>query len=106
MKTRVHQERIEREEYDSFVLGGDVGGTNTNIGVAGAKAGKTTLLYSAHFESRRLSSLAPAIREALDYGMDRYGIEVGRASSASRVPSQTPERRSRRTSPGRWTPRR
>jgi glucokinase len=78
MKTRVHQERIEREEYDSFVLGGDVGGTNTNIGVAGAKAGKTTLLYSAHFESRRLSSLAPAIREALDYGMDRYGIEVGR----------------------------
>jgi glucokinase len=78
MKTRIHQREIKTEEYDGFVLGGDVGGTHTNIGVAGAKGGEATLLYSAHFNSQKLPSLAPAMREALDYGRDRYGIEVDR----------------------------
>jgi len=78
MKTRIHQQNIEPEEYDGFVLGGDVGGTHTNIGVAGAKGGEATLLYSAHFESRKLTSLVPAMREALDYGREKYGIGVNR----------------------------
>jgi len=78
MKTRIHQQKIQPEEYDGFVLGGDVGGTHTNIGVAGAKNGKATLLYSAHFESRKLTSLVPAMRESLDYGRGKYGIEVDR----------------------------
>ncbi len=78
MKTRIHQREVKTEEYDGFVLGGDVGGTHTNIAVAGEKDGAATLFYSAHFESRKLTSLVPAIREALDYGRNRYGIEVDR----------------------------
>jgi glucokinase len=78
MKTRIHQREVKPEEYDGFVLGGDVGGTHTNIAVAGAKAGKATLICSAHFESRKLTSLVPAIREILDYGRENYGIEVDR----------------------------
>lgn len=77
MKTRIHQTEFEVGQFDGFVLGGDVGGTNTNIAVAGVRDGKASLLYSAHFESRRLFSLVPAIREALDYGREKYGIEVG-----------------------------
>ncbi|MDF0590446.1 glucokinase [Candidatus Methanocrinis natronophilus] len=76
MKTRIHRPDFDVGQFDGFVLGGDVGGTNTNIGVAGVKDGKATLLYSAHFESRRLFSLVPAIREALDYGRDMYAIDV------------------------------
>lgn len=78
MKTRIHQQKIGTEEYEGFVLGGDVGGTNTNIAVAGRDDGEATLLYSAHFESRKLTSLAPAIRETLEYGRERCGIEVDR----------------------------
>ena len=78
MKTRIHHPKMDKAEYDGFVVGGDVGGTHTNIGVAGAKAGKATLLYSASFESRKLTSLVPAIREALDYGRERCGIEADR----------------------------
>ncbi|HRW83764.1 MAG: glucokinase [Methanothrix sp.] len=69
---------MKTEEYDGFVLGGDVGGTNTNIAVAGEKDGEATLIYSAHFESRKLASLVPAIRVALEYGRENYGIEVDR----------------------------
>ncbi len=78
MKTRIHQREIKTEEYDGFVLGGDVGGTHTNIAIAGAKGGEATLLYSAHFESQKLISLTPAIRQTLEYGRERYGIEVDR----------------------------
>jgi glucokinase len=78
MKARIHQREVKPEEYDGFVLGGDVGGTHTNIGVAGARDGKATLIYSAHFDSRKLSSLVPAITQALEYGRNKYGIEVDR----------------------------
>ncbi len=78
MKTRIHQREVKPEKYDGFVIGGDVGGTHTNIAVAGAKDGTATLLYSAHFDSRKLKSLVPALREALDYGRESYGIEVDR----------------------------
>ena len=77
-KTRIHKREIDKGEYDGFVLGGDVGGTHTNIAIAGTKDGETTLLYSAHFESQKLASLVPAIRQALEYGRERYGIEVDR----------------------------
>jgi len=78
MNTRIHKLKIDKDEYDGFVLGGDVGGTHTNIAIAGAKGGIATLLYSAHFESQKLPSLIPAIREALDYGREEYGIEMDR----------------------------
>lgn len=76
MKTKIHKQKIEPGEYDGFVLGGDVGGTHTNIAVAGVRDGKATLLYSAHFESRKLTSLVPAMRETLDYSREKFGVKV------------------------------
>ena len=78
MKTRIHKREIETGEYDGFVLGGDVGGTHTNIAIAGTKDGEATLFYSVQFESQKLGSLIPAIRQALEYGREKYGIEVDR----------------------------
>jgi len=92
MKTRIHQLEFDVGQFDGFVLGGDVGGTNTNIGVAGVRDGKATLLYSAHFESRRLFSLVPAIREALDYGREKYAIDVDRGVVGVAGPVSGPER--------------
>ena len=92
MKTRIHQPDFDVGQFEGFVLGGDVGGTNTNIAVAGVRAGKATLLYSAHFESRSLSSLLPAIREALDYGRDMYAIDVCRGVVGVAGPVTDPQR--------------
>jgi glucokinase len=78
METRIHQQYVKTEEYDGFVLGGDVGGTHTNIAVAGEKDGEATLIYSTHFDSRKLTSLIPAMREALEYGRENYSIEADR----------------------------
>ena len=78
MGIRIHKENIGKEDYELFVLGGDVGGTHTNIAVAGVKNDDITLLYSAHFESQKLDSLAPAVRQTLEYGRDKYGIKVER----------------------------
>ena len=44
MKTRIHQPDFDVGQFEGFVLGGDVGGTNTNIAVAGVREGKETLL--------------------------------------------------------------
>lgn len=92
MKTRIHRPDFDVGQFEGFVLGGDVGGTNTNIAVAGVREGKAALLYSAHFESRSLSSLLPAIREALDYGREKYGIEVGRGVVGVAGPVTDPRR--------------
>jgi len=78
MDIRTHKEYIGKEDYEIFVLGGDVGGTHTNIAVAGVKNDDINLLYSAHFESQKLDSLAPAVQQTLEYGRDKYGINAKR----------------------------
>jgi glucokinase len=76
MKIRTYIDNINREDYESFVIGGDIGGTHTNLAVAGVKNEKTVVLFSTHFDSQKLDSLVPAIQETLEYGMKNYEIEV------------------------------
>ena len=76
MKIRTYIDKINREDYESFVIGGDIGGTHTNLAVAGVKNEKTVVLFSTHFDSQKLDSLVPAIQETLEYGRKNYEIEV------------------------------
>jgi len=62
--------------YSSFVLGGDIGGTNTNFGIMGIRDGKPVLLFSLHFETRRLKSVIPAVKSAVNYAKQNYAITV------------------------------
>ncbi|MBN1322461.1 MAG: glucokinase [Methanotrichaceae archaeon] len=78
---------ISKGDYASYVLGVDIGGTHTNLGVAGVASGKATLLYSTHFQSQELSSLIPAIRGTLNIGGDRWGIEVKRGCAGGAGPA-------------------
>ncbi len=75
-KLRIHTEPIKEEDYAYFVLGGDIGGTHTNLAVAGVRERKPVLLYSMHFESPELSSLTVAIEETLAYARQNYGIRI------------------------------
>jgi len=63
-------------EYSSYVLGGDLGGTNTKLGIAGIKEGKTVPLFLARFKTQEIDSLVPAIEETLDYARKKHGIEL------------------------------
>lgn len=52
-------------EFDRLVLAGDIGGTNTNLGLVGYKGGKFTLILETVFPSGSISGLAEPIRETL-----------------------------------------
>ena len=52
---RTFKERSSETEFLSYELGADIGGTNTNIGIAGIKNSKPVLLFSLKFKSQELS---------------------------------------------------
>ena len=67
------------KKYDYYVLGGDVGGTNTHLAIAGIKNNKPELVYQKHFESQNLKSLVPAVKEVLQYAFDTYKVNISLA---------------------------
>lgn len=70
-------EEMLNENYPSYVLGIDMGGTNTNFAFAGVKNSRPDLLFSLNFKSKELNSLFPAIENTLSYAKNNYDIEVG-----------------------------
>lgn len=69
----------DEKDFISYVLGIDIGGTNTNLGVAGIRNKRPTLLFSLNFKSQELPSLVPAIKDALNYAKDKYNVEIKNA---------------------------
>jgi len=55
---RYHKKNIK--SYKGFVLGADIGGTNSNIGVFGIEK-EPELLFSLHFKSQELNSIMPPL---------------------------------------------
>jgi len=55
-----YEKKINKDDFSSYVLGADIGGTNTNLGVAGIKNNRPTLLFSINFKSQELNSLTLA----------------------------------------------
>ena len=65
-----------KEKFSNYVLGVDIGGTNTNLGIAGVKNSKPVLLFSHNYKSKKLDSLVPAVENTLTYSKKNYDIEV------------------------------
>ena len=63
-----------KDSFQTYVLGIDIGGTNTNIGIAGIENSKTFLLFSLNFKSQQLNSIIPAINKTLKYCSEKYNI--------------------------------
>ena len=74
--------RFKEREYSSFILGADAGGTNTSIGIFGAKNKLPVLLLSFHFKSMDLKGLDCAINKVLDCASTQYNINAGRGCIA------------------------
>ena len=63
-------------QFSSYVLGIDVGGTNTNCAIAGIQNSELNLLFSLNFKSKEINSLTSVINEAIHYVKNKYGVEV------------------------------
>jgi glucokinase len=71
--------------YSKFVLGGDIGGTNTILAIAGVKKKKIDLLFILYFQSQKLRSLIPALNKTLALASEK-GIRVSDACIAGAGP--------------------
>lgn len=74
--------KFNKNSYNSFLLGGDIGGTNTSLGVFGVKNKLPELLIAFHFKSRQLGGLHFAINEALSFIEKNYSIRITNACAA------------------------
>ncbi len=81
--SRVFRKHIDTSAYTEFILGGDIGGTNTNLAVAGVKNDTPELLFSHHFKTQTLSSLAPAVNTILNYAENKFNISLTSACFAA-----------------------
>lgn len=80
--TKKKYKKFKKNDYGSFILGADIGGTNTNFGVFGIKKKFPALLISFHFNSKEIKKLHNAINETLDYMMKNYKIKISKACIA------------------------
>jgi len=79
-RVEVFDKRILDKKFPFYIMGLDVGGTNTNIAVAGVKDIKNMkILFSLDFKTQELNSLTPAVNETLDYAYREYNIIVKHA---------------------------
>ncbi len=70
-----NEKKLDEKNF-SYILGVDIGGTNTNLAIAGVKNLKPILLFSHNYKTKRLDSLVPAIENILTYANNNYKIEI------------------------------
>jgi len=71
-----YSDQSKQSDYPSYVVGVDIGGTNTNLGVAGIKNKKMDLLFSLSFKTNDLTSITPAVSTLLEYAKSNYNIDI------------------------------
>lgn len=69
------------KKYSEYVLAGDIGGTNTNLGIFRIKKNKPMLVFSKRFKSNELKSIIPAIKKIIKYANNK-GIKIKKACLA------------------------
>lgn len=67
----------------SALLVGDIGGTNSNFGIASIKDGDAQLLYSMHFKSQEIIRFEDVVQDVLDYAKATYDLHIQNACFAA-----------------------
>ena len=70
---------FNKNNFSDFVLGVDLGGTSTKICIAGIKNSKPYMLFSYHFETKKLDSLNSAINQVLNHAKEKFDLKVDNA---------------------------
>ncbi|MBA2307567.1 glucokinase [Candidatus Dependentiae bacterium] len=71
----LYVDSIEKE--GSFFLAGDIGGTNSNIGIFSLKS-SPVLVLSLHYKSQKIEDFTSFMKDMDTYLYDRYGIRCTR----------------------------
>lgn len=66
----------KKNVFSSYVLGGDISGTNTNLCVVGIQKNVLHMLFSLHFKTHHLPSLIPAVETTLEYAQKKHGVTI------------------------------
>lgn len=66
-------------KFEYFILGADIGGTNSNLAVAGVKKGKYKLILSFNYKTKSLPSLESALNHCLEVSKKDYGLKISKA---------------------------
>jgi len=73
---KIYNEELLKKDYTSYVLGVDIGGTHTNLCIAGVKKLKPNLLFSFNYQTIDLKSIVPPVKSILEYAKNNHGIQV------------------------------
>ena len=76
-------EGLLNSRFPKYILGLDVGGTNTNIAVSGVRENKPLLLFSSTYQSKNLDSIIPVVNQTLSFAKEKYDIELENACIAA-----------------------
>ena len=77
--TKNEHKKFNKGEYSNFILAGDIGGTNSSLGICGVKNGFSKLLVSFSFKSREIGSFHRAVNEILRLVKQEYNISATKA---------------------------
>ena len=64
MHTEKEHRKFTKADFKDYILAGDIGGTNTTLGLFGIKKGIPLLLTTFHFKSQQLRGLVEAVKVA------------------------------------------
>src|SRR3989344_498939 len=78
---KIHK-KFNKSRYSSFILAGDVGGTNINAGIFGIRKRLPELLESFKFKSKEIKGLDVAVNETLEIIVKEYSIILTKACFA------------------------
>jgi glucokinase len=82
LKEVVYGEWSHAEKY--YVLGADIGGTNSNFGFFHAtRDGQLSLLFSLHAKSKEVEDFTALVKEVVAHARVRYGVDVTHAAFAA-----------------------
>ncbi len=76
LNKKIYVKNFKKEEYDYFVLSGDIGGSNSNVGVSGVKGDIPTLLFSTHAESTDEDFLVNLVNKTLKTAKEEHDLEI------------------------------
>jgi len=73
---KIFNENKLKNNFSKYLLGVDIGGTYTNIAVAGVEKNKPALLFSFNFESKKINSLIEPLDEILTFSKKNHNINI------------------------------
>ncbi|MEK6942638.1 MAG: glucokinase [Nanoarchaeota archaeon] len=79
----IKRDYSESKGYGQYILGADIGGTNSSFGLFGAKNNKMKLLTHFHFKSEDIKKFKDALKTLLDYIREEYKIKISKACIAA-----------------------